>query len=104
MEDKADHRVAMHHLVTERRAAGKPVWARTVRLWGIWDREDLTFTEKRDQIAAIFKASNWLKVTEDSSLADFVEELGDAEDEEHFGHVMAEIKQIADYDRTWFED
>ena len=104
MDNKADHRVAIHHLVEKRKAAGQPAWERKIHLRGIWDSEELTFMEKRDQIAAIFKASSWLNVTEDASLADFVEELGDAVDEEHFGHVMAEIVQIADHDRTWIED
>lgn len=103
-DGKAAHRVAMHHLVAARKAAGQPVWERIIRLNGIWRDDELTFEEKRDRIAAIFKGNKWLEQTEDTSLADFVEELGDAGNEEDFCAVMQYILEIADWDRVWIEN
>lgn len=104
MPSTADHKVEMHRLARERLAAGKPVWDRKIRLGAVWRNEGMTFTQRRDAIVAILRASGWLRDRDMfSSLVIAVENLAGAEDADEFDGWWDEIYDIADYDRVWID-
>ena len=101
MNSKADHRVAMSNLVTERRAAGKPVWAHriTVNLSGLE-----VFKKRRDAWIKALTASAWYKGHDEATdLWNVVDEARDAESAEHFDMCLETIYDEADDDRVWIE-
>lgn len=99
-----DHRVAMHRLVQERKKAGLPQWAGTVRLRDIWRNKEMTFEERRDAIVRRIRASRWFKKYDEfDELPAFVEELSDVDTQEWFDYVWSQITLCADYDRIWLE-
>lgn len=92
--------VETHRAARERVAAGLPVWDRRINLADIFRNEDMTFEQRRDAIVKRIRNSGW--ITEDSyTLADLVEELGDAESADEFDAVWDEIYNQADADRVW---
>ena len=102
MPDTAEHRADMHRLATERRKAGKPIWAHKINLADVFHNEDMSFEAKRDAIVARIRASAWFKgYDECGDLSQFVEELADTEDGDEFDGPWSEIYDIADYDRVW---
>ncbi len=102
MPDTADHRADMHRLATERREAGKPIWAHKINLADVFHNDDLTFEQKRDAIVRRIRASRWFKdYDEHDDLPQFVEELADAEDKHAFNSPWDCIYDIADADRVW---
>jgi hypothetical protein len=102
MPDTADHRADMHRLVTERRKAGKPVWAHKINLADVFHNDDLTFEQKRDAIVARIRATTWFKDCDEyDELPQYTEELADAPDVRAFDFVWSEIYDIADADRVW---
>jgi hypothetical protein len=102
MPDTAEHRADMHQLATERRAAGKPVWAHKINLADVFHNDDLTFEQKRDTIVRRIRATAWFKQYDDwADLPQFVEELADAADGDEFDGPWDCIYDIADADRVW---
>ena len=77
MPDTAEHGPTCTG-TTERRAAGKPIWAHKVNLADVFRNDGLTFTEKRDAIVCRIRASAWFKSYDEcDDLPQFVEELAD---------------------------
>lgn len=104
MPDTADHRVAMHRLATERRAQGKPIWDRKIRLGDVFDNDEFTFEQKRDTIVSRLRSSGWLNGRDEcDELVTLVEELAAATDVEWFDSVWDLIYDHADYDRVWID-
>jgi hypothetical protein len=102
MPDTVEHRVEMHQLAQERRAAGKPVWDRKISLAGIFHNPDLTFEQRRGAIVEVLRASTWLKeYDEGDDLPQFVDELAGTEDVDQFDAVFDAIYDVADADRVW---
>ena len=102
MPDTADHRVEMYRLATERRNAGRPIWAHKINLADVFHNDDLTFTEKRDAIVARIRATRWFKDCDEyDDLPQFVEELADARTPDEFDGPWDCIYDIADADRVW---
>lgn len=60
MPQTIDHKVEMFRLAQSRLAAGLPVWDRKISFKGVFGDESRTFTERRDRIVAILRASSWL--------------------------------------------
>ena len=97
-----EHKVAVHRLAAERRAAGKPVWAHTIRLGHLFHDDELTFEQKRDGLIRLVKASSWFKSQGAASeLHEAIEELADTENGDDFDVVMSAVYDMADYDRVW---
>jgi hypothetical protein len=94
----------MHQLATDRRRAGRPVWDRYVRLADVFHNEAMSFEERRDAIVARLRASQWLREEhpdEGDELHQFIEELGDARNNDEFRGPWDEIYDIADVERVW---
>lgn len=102
MPDTADHRADMHRLATERRQAGKPIWAYRLT---VHMPESLPFEKKRQRFADALENSAWFKAEgeEDSELWWAWDEIKDADDEDHFDLVLNAIYDMADYDRCWIQ-
>lgn len=97
-----EHKVAIHRLAADRRAAGKPIWAYTIRLGNLFHDDALSFEEKRDGFVRIIKASSWYKSFDElGELYDLIDEIAHAEDVEHFDAVLRAVYDEADYDRAW---
>jgi hypothetical protein len=94
----------MHRLATERRAAGKPIWDRKIRLGDVFHNDAMTFEQIRDTTVKRIRASGWLEGRDEfDDLMLAVEELAEAEDVKHFDMVWSAIYDEADYDRVWIE-
>jgi len=100
-----EHIVDMHRIAQDRKAKGQPVWDRKVNLAGIFHNDTMTFTERRDAIVRVLRASAWLKERADrdacGGLGEIVDNLADAEDAEEFDGWWDELYDEADYDRVW---
>ena len=97
-----EHRADMHRLATERRKAGKPIWAHKINLADIFHADDLNFELKRDMIVQRIRATTWFKQYDEyDDLPQFVEELAETEDTDAFDGVWDCIYDIADADRVW---
>ncbi len=104
MPNTPDHKVAMHQLVTERKAAGRPVWDCKLRLGAIFHNEALTFEQRRDAIADRLRRSPWLKNSDEhAEIRTLVDDLGDAVDADQFDTVWDAIYDEADLDRVWID-
>jgi hypothetical protein len=102
MPDTADHRAEMFSLAHQRRAAGLPLWERTVNLREVFHNEEMTFEQRRDAIVRILRASPWLAGRgEFDALVEIVDLLADACDAEEFDGWWSELYDHADYDRVW---
>src|ERR1700748_2911454 len=101
MPDTVEHRVEMHQLASERRAAGTPVWDRRIDVSSVFRNEELAYEERRDAIVKIIRDSPWFKqYDEGDELPQLVEELAEAAEDE-FRFPWDAIYDIADYDRVW---
>lgn len=102
MPDTADHRADMYRLATERRKAGKPVWAHKINLADVFHNDGMTFEQKRDAIVARIRATTWFKgYSEYDDLPMFIGELAGVEDVEDFDAIWEQVYDVADYDRVW---
>lgn len=102
--DKAEHRVEMHKLATDRRKCGLPSWAETIDLSAFWKDEAIPFAEKLPRIVAAIRASKWFKRAEkedDDNLVMCVENIEDSKDEDEFDFYWDEFYDLADYARVW---
>lgn len=100
------HIVAVHELAAERRRAGKPVWDHTLR--AVRD-ENGTFEENRDRFARSLRASSWFRASTDngtdifSDLYCLWEDLAEAEDVAEFDAHLANLYDLADYERCFIQ-
>lgn len=110
-----DHKVAMLTLAQERRAAGKPVWERTVR--GFRDilqrHDDDDVVQTRGDLVQVLKASSWYKKADEYgelwTLLDELVDVGNPEidwDEgynaqKHLNGLLDAIYDLADEERVW---
>ncbi len=102
MPRTVDHIVETHHLATERRRAGKPVWAHTLDVSSVFHNEDLTFEQRRDGIVALIKATGWYKGEDEySELHEITENIADAANTDEFDSWWDVLYDAADYDRVW---
>jgi len=108
------HKVDMFNLANERRRAGLPSWAYTVRGFrAILADHGWTLIEKRDRLVACIKASRWYKEADEyGELWQVVDELTDVghpdidwdsgyDHERHFNDCLGQIYDLADWDRAW---
>ena len=104
MPDTAEHRADMYRLASQRRAAGKPIWDRKIRLGDVFHNDDLTFEQKRDLIVSRIRTSGWLKGCDEyDDLVMFVEELSETTTAAEFDGPWDEIYDIADAERVWID-
>lgn len=104
MPDTAEHRAEMHRIASERRAQGKPIWDRKIRLGDVFHNDALTFEQKRDTIVTRIRNSGWLKGRDEfDELVLAVEELAESDNVNWFDSVWSLIYDIADYDRVWID-
>ncbi|MEV0830853.1 hypothetical protein [Nonomuraea rubra] len=104
MPNTVEHKVEMFMLARERRAQGKPVWDRTIRIGHVWRNENMTFTERRDAVVRILRASPWVKDRDEfDQLVEVVDNLAEAEDAEEFDGWWDELYDHADGDRVWID-
>jgi hypothetical protein len=100
-----EHKVAMYQLATERRKAGKPIWAHTIDVSHVFHNDELTFEQKRSEIVAVIKRSRWYEEQDAATfdgLVDLVDNL-ETDDADSFDYWWNEIYDIADYDRVWIK-
>lgn len=96
-----EHKVDVHKLVRDRLDAGEPVWAHRVDVSSVF-HTDMPFTEFRDQVVGILRASKWVRDAEEySDLSEAVAELADSETLGRFNLVWDALYDLADYDRVW---
>lgn len=105
MPNTPEHKVEMHILATQRRAAGLPVWRMTIDLSDIWRNDDLGFEEKRDAVVERVSRSGWLESYDDvfDALATAIEGIKYADSFEEFDGWWDEIYDHADVDRVWIK-
>lgn len=76
-----------------------PKWNETIKAVRI---EDGDFDTNRDNFASALERSKWFKESEEyGDLWQLWDEIKDAETVEHFDYCLAEIYDLADYDRIW---
>lgn len=103
--------VENHRVATARREAGKPIWDRrlTIKHLLTSDDSDENAQEVGRKIAAILRASDWLKADKEenderlggSEVEQVAEEFEDIEDLDHFNLVLDSLYDLADADRVW---
>lgn len=107
MPRTVDHIVAVHDLATERRRAGKPVWAHEIDLSGVFHNDEMTFTQRRDAIVARLMTSSWYRESDpevSGTVAEIIrDQLAYAEDTDEFDAWWDELYDDADYDRVWIK-
>lgn len=81
------------------RAAGRPIWSRRIDVKSVWNDEDLEGPDKFKAVAAIVKASGWSQESE--YVAEIVDNLADAEDDDEFNNWWDALYDEADRDRVW---
>jgi hypothetical protein len=102
MPNTPGHKADMFGLARSRMAAGKKSWEHTINLGGVFHNESLTFTDRRDAIVRILRASKWVRDTDEfGRLAEVVDNVADAEDVTEFDGWWDELYDLADYDRVW---
>jgi len=102
MPRTAEHSVAMYRLARGRVDAGMPVWALRVNLADVFRAGDLPYAERRDTIVDRLRASAWLRqLDEPDPVAELVDDLAQARDEEEFDLVFDLLYDYADADRVW---
>lgn len=98
-----EHKLAVHRIVAERRAEGKPVWAETLPIGNLFRGSELPFEEQRDMFARIVKRSRWFNAEdEDSELHSVLEEFGDTQTVDEAILLLHEIYDEADCARVTF--
>jgi hypothetical protein len=100
MPDTPEHRADMHALARDRQRRGLPVWDRKIDLKGILHNDELTFEQRRDEVARRLRASGWLE-NRDDRLTWYVSELAGAVDATNFDLWFSGIYDIADEERVW---
>jgi len=104
MPRTAEHLVDCHRAAATLRSQGRPIWAHTIDFSSVFHNDDLTFTEKRDQIVAILRRSAWFTAEDEwSELHEIVENIADSEDADEFDNWWDELYDRADYDRVWIK-
>lgn len=99
MNRSLDHLMATHDIANDLRKAGKPTWKHKIRVF-LADLE--TFEQRRDAWANTLRASSWIKsMDEFDEVRDAIEELAETSDPNEFDHILSEIYDAADIDRTW---
>lgn len=97
-----------HHAAEERRAAGKPIWDRTLRIKHLLskDSDDETARETARQIAAALKGSTWAREDKtrygDASEVQYlVTRLRRTTTLKRLNALLDELYDLADADRVW---
>ena len=75
-----------------------PVWYETIDVRDVWGSDD-HWTQKRDQVVAIFRKSRWYK--DSFQVQDLVDELEEALNVYEFDSIWNSIYDEADRDRIW---
>lgn len=112
-----EHKVQMHNLAQERRRQGRPVWQYTVRGFKAalesYDEDADNFIAVRDAVVNSIKASKWYRDSDEfGDLHEVIDELTDVghpdidwdddyNHERHFNDCLAQIYDLADWDRAW---
>ncbi len=99
MPRDVDHIVETHQLARQRVADGLPVWDRHLNLANVWKNPDLTFEERRDAIVGRIRRSGW--PDRNNTVAELLDELGDAATADEFDGPWDLIYDEADRDRVW---
>ncbi len=94
-----DHIVETHQIARQRVAAGLPVWDRRLNLADVWKNPDLTFEQRRDAVVDRIRSSGW--ADRNDTVADLLDELGDAASADEFDGPWDLIYDEADVDRVW---
>lgn len=109
------HKVDMFNLANERRKAGLPSWAYTVRGFkaALESFDEDNFIEVRDKVVALIKTSRWYKEADEyGELWQVIDELTDVghpdidwdsdyDYERHFNDCLGQVYDLADWDRAW---
>lgn len=102
MPRTVEHIVEVHDIATQRRAAGRPVWAHTIDLRDVFHNADMSLEQRRDAIVARLRAHRWLKGRNVfDQLVEAVQNLAYADDAEEFNGWWDEICDLANIDRVW---
>ncbi|WP_329521081.1 hypothetical protein [Spirillospora sp. NBC_01491] len=105
MPDSVEHRVEMHRVAQQRKAAGQPIWDRKINLADVFHNEAMTFEQRRDAIVRTLRASRWVKEHSEQDafggLVEVVDNLAAAEDIGEFDGWLDELYDHADNDRVW---
>jgi hypothetical protein len=101
MPRTVDHIVATHQLAQQRRDAGLPIWDRKLNLSDVFHNDAMTFTESRDAIVRIIRASGW--PDRNSTVYALLDEIADAETTDEFDAPWDLIYDEADADRVWIQ-
>ena len=102
MPRTVDHIVATHQLAQQRRDAGLPIWNRKLNLASVFHAEELSFTERRDAIVRIIRASGWVEAG-NWNLDSLLDGLAGSESAEEFDGWWDEIYDEADAARVWIQ-
>lgn len=76
-----------------------PAWKYTIRLADVWKNEDLTFEQRRDEIALRLKNSTW--ASGNPLVAELAFDLSQAKDAADFDDIWNDVYDEADRDRAW---
>lgn len=104
-----DSLTTAHRIADERRKAGQPSWKSSIDLRDYATSIDMPHAERCTGIAARIAASTWYREDQaaaekdgviESELAQMVDELKDADDEEHLHLVMSQVYDLADVERV----
>lgn len=100
MERSLDARLAAREAANERRRAGLPTWAMTIKLGDVFHNPQITYEQRRDAIVARIRESGWA----DDELVD--RELWDLEqaiDPDEFNDAWNTLYDRAGVDRVWID-
>jgi hypothetical protein len=102
MPNTPEHRAEVSALVRSRKEAGLPVWRYQVNIGDIWQHaETIDSSELGRRLAQRIRSSAWFQAEGDGILGDFVDELADVDDTDHFNAVWDAIYDEASFDRAW---
>lgn len=100
--------VDSHHAAEQRRAAGKPIWDRTLRIKHLFskDSDDATARETAMQIATVLKGSTWAREDQTrygdaSDVLHLVNRLRRVTTLKRLNTLLDELYDLADADRVW---
>ncbi|MEU5874199.1 hypothetical protein AB0A73_21915 [Glycomyces sp. NPDC047369] len=102
MANTPEHRADVSALGRSRKDAGLRVWQYRVNIDDIWQHaKTLESDELGRRLAQRIRASAWFKAEGDGILSEYIDELDDVEDTDHFNAVWDAVCDIASYDRAW---
>ncbi len=101
MQHSLDSLAAAHRAAAVRRAAGRPIWDRKIRLGDVFHNGAMTFAERRDAIVDRLRRSGW--PGQNDNIAALLVDLAEAQDAEKFDPIWDEVYDEADLDRVWIE-